>query len=90
VLYAGILALLKHRGFWNADIALLVLTGAYVILVSSGPEAYSRFRMPVMPIFCILAAGGYLYRVESRFGAKPSAMPANVAGALPRMSTRNG
>jgi len=90
VLYAGIVALLKHRGFWNADIALLVLTGAYVILVSSGPEAYSRFRMPVMPIFCILAAGGYLYRVESRFGAKPSAMPANVAGALPRMSTRNG
>jgi hypothetical protein len=39
-----------------------VLTAAYVILDSSGPEAYSRFRMPVMPIFCVLAAGGYFYR----------------------------
>ena len=50
--------------------AVLVLTAAYVILVSSGPEAYSRFRMPVMPIFCVLAAGGYLCRLESRFGER--------------------
>ena len=90
VLYAGVMVLLKQRGLWNADIALLVLTCAYVILVSSGPEAYSRFRMPVMPIFCVLAAGGYLYRAESRFGAKITATPADVARALPSMSTRNG
>jgi hypothetical protein len=65
VLYVGIWAVLKHKGLGNADIALLVLTAAYVILVSSGPEAYSRFRMPVMPIFCVLAAGGYLSREKS-------------------------
>jgi 4-amino-4-deoxy-L-arabinose transferase-like glycosyltransferase len=62
LLYAGVWVLLRRREHWNADIALLVLTAAFVIVVSSGPEAYSRFRMPVMPIFCVLAAGGYLYR----------------------------
>ena len=62
VLYTGIGIMLKQKGVKNAEIAFLVLTAAYVILVSSGPEAYSRFRMPVMPIFCVLAAGGYLYR----------------------------
>jgi hypothetical protein len=64
VLYTGVWILLKHKGAKNAEIALLVLTAAYVILASSGPEAYSRFRMPIMPIFCVLAAGGYLYRQE--------------------------
>ncbi|HEX6948904.1 MAG TPA: glycosyltransferase family 39 protein [Nitrospira sp.] len=90
VLYAGVVVLLTHRGLWNADVALLVLTAAYVILVSSGPEAYSRFRMPVMPIFCVLAAGGYLYRMESRFGENVTARPADITGALPPLSTRNG
>ena len=70
VLYAGVGVLLWHKGLWNGDIALLALTAAYVILVSSGPEAYSRFRMPVMPIFCVLAAGGYLCRWESRLGER--------------------
>jgi len=70
VLYTGVWILLKHKGLGNGDIAVLVLTAAYVILVSSGPEAYSRFRMPVMPIFCVMAAGGYLCRVENRFGER--------------------
>ena len=72
VLYTGICILLKHKGLGNGAIAVLILTAAYVILVSSGPEAYSRFRMPVMPIFCVLAAGGYLCRVESEFGEAES------------------
>jgi 4-amino-4-deoxy-L-arabinose transferase-like glycosyltransferase len=67
-LYRGVWLLLKQNERWNGEIALLVLTAAYVILVSSGPEAYSRFRMPVMPIFCILAAGGYLCRLERTLG----------------------
>ncbi|SLM50266.1 membrane protein of unknown function [Nitrospira japonica] len=62
IVYGGVVLLFKRKGFRNGDIALLVLTAVYVILVSSGPEAYSRFRMPIMPILCVLAAGGYLCR----------------------------
>jgi hypothetical protein len=29
----------------------------YLLLISAGPEAYSRFRVPVMPFFCLY--GGY-------------------------------
>ncbi|HET8721344.1 MAG TPA: hypothetical protein VFM24_04915, partial [Nitrospira sp.] len=57
----------RHRGLGSPDIALLALTAAYVIIVSSGPEAYSRFRMPIMPIFSVLAAGGYIYREGKRW-----------------------
>jgi hypothetical protein len=93
VLYTGVWVLLKHTELWNADMALLVLTAAYVVLVSSGPEAYSRFRMPVMPIFCVLAAGGYLCREgkcdERERGAEINPGPANVAVAVPRMSGGN-
>jgi hypothetical protein len=67
-LYIGVGILLTHNRCVNGDIALLMLTAAYVVLVSSGPEAYSRFRMPVMPMLCILAAGGYLCRRGSRLG----------------------
>ena len=34
----------------------------YFIIISSGPEAYSRFRVPIMPLLCIYAAYS-LYRV---------------------------
>lgn len=80
VLYAGIWSLLKDKEQRNWDIALLALTAAYVILVSSGPEAYSRFRMPVMPIFCVLAAGGYLCRVE-RSSGEPEGVGNITAGS---------
>lgn len=67
VLYIGSWLLVRHRGVCNLDIALLALTAAYVIIVSSGPEAYSRFRMPIMPILSVLAAGGYVYREGKRW-----------------------
>jgi len=94
VLYTGVWVLLRHRGRWNADLAFLLLTAAYVILVSSGPEAYSRFRMPVMPIFCILAAGGYVRRAET-FGEREgsgnmTARRADVAIVLPRTFRPHG
>jgi len=60
-LYGGVAVLFARRKFGDGDILLLVLTAVYVILLSSGPEAYSRFRMPIMPILCVLASGGYLY-----------------------------
>lgn len=36
----------------------LVLLIAYVLVISAGPETYSRFRVPVMPLLAILVAGG--------------------------------
>ena len=43
----------------------LVVVGVvlvYLVLISSGPEAYSRFRAPVMPLFAVLAGIGLANR----------------------------
>jgi len=39
--------------FW-----LLLLTLGYFFVISAGGESYSRFRVPVMPLYAILAGGG--------------------------------
>ena len=42
----------------NAAIWLVLGAAAYFLVISGGPEAYSRFRYPLMPIVCLLAAVG--------------------------------
>jgi len=37
---------------------LLVFTIAYFLIISAGAEAYSRFRVPVMPMYALLIGGG--------------------------------
>jgi 4-amino-4-deoxy-L-arabinose transferase-like glycosyltransferase len=37
---------------------LLAFTIAYFLLISAGAEAYSRFRVPVMPMYALLVGGG--------------------------------
>ena len=37
---------------------VLVFTVGYYFLISAGAEAYSRFRVPVMPMYALLAGGG--------------------------------
>ena len=37
---------------------LLTLTIAYFLIISAGAEAYSRFRVPVMPMYALLIGGG--------------------------------
>jgi hypothetical protein len=37
---------------------LLVFTIAYFLLISAGAEAYSRFKVPVMPMYALLIGGG--------------------------------
>ncbi len=37
---------------------VLVLTIAYFLIISAGAEAYSRFRVPVMPMYALLVGGG--------------------------------
>ncbi|HOE11784.1 MAG TPA: hypothetical protein PLQ35_02765 [bacterium] len=48
---------------------LFFLTILYFCLFSMGPEAYSRFRVPIMPLFCITAGLGIPFRTE-RMGDK--------------------
>jgi len=47
------------RGGW--DLAALVpafLIAAYLVAAAAGPEAYSRFRLAIVPLACVLAACG--------------------------------
>jgi len=60
ILYMGIVVLLRCQGLRSAGAILLALTAIYIIVVSSGPEAYSRFRAPIMPLLCILASAGFM------------------------------
>jgi hypothetical protein len=51
--------------FW-----LAVLVIAYFVAVSAGAEAYSRFRVPIVPLYCILSAMGLNYALTRFSRAK--------------------
>lgn len=65
ILYLGVLLLIVRRGFFSQGMALLLFTVLYVLVISSGPEAYSRFRLPVMPALCVMAAAGFLHTCKT-------------------------
>ncbi len=61
-LYAGValsitIAWQSHRAHWPIHLFLGSWI-VYFVVISAGPEAYARFRVPIMPIFCIYAAHG--------------------------------
>jgi 4-amino-4-deoxy-L-arabinose transferase-like glycosyltransferase len=58
VLYAGIFRFVRQH-VWTVEVLFLLLVTAYLIIVSSGPEAYSRYRTPIIPILCVLSSAGY-------------------------------
>jgi 4-amino-4-deoxy-L-arabinose transferase-like glycosyltransferase len=72
--YLFVLYLLSAVGLWFAwrrhhlrNCIFPVMTIVYTILVSSGEEAYSRFRTPIMPFFAVIAAvavGALLGRIK--------------------------
>jgi 4-amino-4-deoxy-L-arabinose transferase-like glycosyltransferase len=49
----------------SLDLWLLIGAATYLIVISGGPEAYSRFRVPITPLLAILAAAG-LRAVKAR------------------------
>lgn len=63
MLYAGagiaVVALWKSGKFFT--LYFLVAIGAYFVLVSLGPTAYSRYRVPMMPCLCLLAGYGIVH-----------------------------
>jgi hypothetical protein len=62
--YTVPLAVLAAMGlvfWWRVDrlaLSLLLLTIAYLVVMSLGVEAYSRFRVPFLPLYAMLAGGG--------------------------------
>ncbi len=49
--------LFRARRF-SLEHGVLVLVFLYLLLISAGPEAYSRFRVPLAPFLCIYGAAG--------------------------------
>ena len=43
----------------TAALALLALLLVYFVVLSTGPQTYSRFRVPMMPLLIVCAAGGF-------------------------------
>lgn len=60
----GLIHLVKERR-WFA-LAVLLVPAAYLVLLSSGSEAYSRFRIPIIPQLAILAPVGMSYVLRRR------------------------
>jgi 4-amino-4-deoxy-L-arabinose transferase-like glycosyltransferase len=59
VQYTGIVLYVRHRDYREGTL-FLALVVVYFLVLSSGPEAYSRFRMPMIPFLCVLSAAGFL------------------------------
>jgi 4-amino-4-deoxy-L-arabinose transferase-like glycosyltransferase len=76
ILYLGVLLLFVRVRLYSHGIVLLIFTILYMLASSSGPEAYSRFRLPIMPTLCVMAAAGLIH-------ASKTTRP-------PRSSSRNG
>jgi hypothetical protein len=55
----------------SLELWLLIGAAAYLIVISGGPEAYSRFRVPVTPELAILAAIG-MREISRRVAATAS------------------
>jgi hypothetical protein len=49
--------------------ALLVITIVYFVVIGAGMGSYSRFRVPVAPLYSVLAAVG-AWRVVERVRAR--------------------
>ena len=80
---AGVASLIGQRR--KEPLVLLGVIVLYTALISSGPEAYSRFRTPLMPPFAILAGVGFASlgrRVQGLTGSEIDwTQPASDTGA---------
>ena len=55
---------------------LMLLTIAYLVVMSLGVEAYSRFRVPFLPLYAMLAGGGAAWLLDRlTVSASPSRPP---------------
>jgi 4-amino-4-deoxy-L-arabinose transferase-like glycosyltransferase len=52
----GVVGMIRERRWYPS--ALLVVVFGYLVLLSAGSEAYSRFRIPMVPLLAIAAGAG--------------------------------
>jgi 4-amino-4-deoxy-L-arabinose transferase-like glycosyltransferase len=58
---AGVIGLLVGR-VAVPQLWILLVVAVYLVVISGGPEAYSRFRVPVAPLLAVLAASVLTWR----------------------------
>jgi hypothetical protein len=58
-----------RRRDWTAERVLLMVILVYFLLVSGGPEAYSRFRVCIAPILSLFGAAGLVSLLSRRRSA---------------------
>jgi 4-amino-4-deoxy-L-arabinose transferase-like glycosyltransferase len=68
VVYAGVALWLVRtpRDGWTPGVVVVVATLAYFVIISAGPEAASRFRVPLAPLLALLSAAGWQRYLKSR------------------------
>ncbi len=54
---AGMVAAFRHKNYMS--FALLLLTILYFGVITGGPEAYARFRVPIMPFLALIFGIGF-------------------------------
>jgi hypothetical protein len=70
--------ILRKRGD-RQHVFLLVAISLYFLLISGGAQAVGRYRVPVMPELCVLAAGGLVTIAErNRRGWRASPVAAEL------------
>jgi 4-amino-4-deoxy-L-arabinose transferase-like glycosyltransferase len=63
---AGVSAIRHADASTYGDHAFLLWIVAYLVIVAAGPEAYARFRVPVMPVLAVYGARGWSLFVAQR------------------------
>lgn len=58
ILGFAVVGLARRMVRTRTGVLFLVGVSAYLIVISAGPQSYSRFRHPMMPVLCILAGIG--------------------------------
>lgn len=67
----GLRVLGSPEGGWPPAEWALVAVTAYLLLMSAGPEANSRFRVPMIPALAVLSARGWLGLLRDRWAHRP-------------------
>jgi hypothetical protein len=58
--WSGIVLALRYSRPGYKELCLLLAVAALLLLAAAGPEAYSRFRVPAMPMIAIAASYGWV------------------------------